>query len=121
MDQDLLIQALNASKKGQKFAFATIVDATSKGTPRKPGAKMVVLQDGSLFGTIGECLIGLAPIEVPGIACAVVGEDADAIRSATRPHPVFITIPHGLAVDCCRILICPDFSCLHGKGVQDAP
>ena len=51
--EDLLQIALNAAQKGQSYAFATIVEATNKGTPRKAGAKMVVLADGSLFGTIG--------------------------------------------------------------------
>ncbi len=46
-------KAFDASLKGQSFAFATIIDATAKGTPRKAGAKMVVLADGSIAGTIG--------------------------------------------------------------------
>ncbi|MBN1870065.1 MAG: XdhC family protein [Candidatus Omnitrophica bacterium] len=49
----MLTKALEASEKGQKYAFATVVETTKIGTPRKPGAKMVVLQDGSLFGSIG--------------------------------------------------------------------
>jgi len=53
MDQELLIKALKAAQKGQKYAFATIVETTKKGTPRKTGAKMVVLEDGALFGSIG--------------------------------------------------------------------
>ncbi|MCK5014875.1 MAG: XdhC family protein [Candidatus Omnitrophica bacterium] len=53
MDYDLLIKALSAARKGKKYAFATVVETTQKGTPRKPGAKMVVLEDGTLFGTIG--------------------------------------------------------------------
>ena len=53
MDHDLLIKALNAEQKGLKYAFATVVETTKKGTPRKPGAKMVVLEDGTLFGSIG--------------------------------------------------------------------
>jgi xanthine dehydrogenase accessory factor len=53
MDHNLLIKALNAAQNGQKYAFATVVETTKKGTPRKPGAKMVVLEDGTLFGTIG--------------------------------------------------------------------
>lgn len=53
MDHELLIKALNASLKGQKYAFATVVETTVKGTPRKAGAKMIVLEDGTLFGTIG--------------------------------------------------------------------
>ncbi len=46
-------KAYEASLKGQSYAFATIIDSTLKGTPRKSGAKMVVLEDGSIFGTIG--------------------------------------------------------------------
>ena len=53
MGQDLLIKALKAAQKGQKYAFATVVEATKKGTPRKSGAKMVVLEDGAIFGSIG--------------------------------------------------------------------
>lgn len=53
MDHDLLIKALKAAQNGQKYAFATIVEATKKGTPRKAGAKMVVLEDGTLLGSIG--------------------------------------------------------------------
>ncbi len=53
MDQDLLIKAYNAAKKGQSYALATVIEATLKGTPRKSGAKMIILEDGSLFGSIG--------------------------------------------------------------------
>ena len=52
MDKTLQ-KAYEAAKKGQSYAFATIVESTLKGTPQKAGAKMVVLADGSLFGTIG--------------------------------------------------------------------
>ena len=53
MDHDLLLKALEANKKGQSYAFATVIETTLKGTPRKSGAKMIVWQDGSLFGSIG--------------------------------------------------------------------
>ncbi len=53
MDQELLLKALEAAQKGQSYAFATVVESTVKGTPRKAGAKMVVLEDGQLFGSIG--------------------------------------------------------------------
>lgn len=53
MDNELLIKAFEAAQKGRSFAFATVVETTGKGTPRKIGSKMVVLEDGSLFGTIG--------------------------------------------------------------------
>ncbi len=51
--EDLLNIALKAAQKGQSYAFATVVDSTVKGTPQKAGAKMVVLEDGTLVGTIG--------------------------------------------------------------------
>src|SRR5271163_2529180 len=50
---EILYKALKASQKGQNYAFATIIEATLKGTPRKMGAKMVVFDDGSSYGTIG--------------------------------------------------------------------
>jgi len=53
MPQEVLYKALQASQKGQNYCFATIIDATIKGTPRKAGAKMVVFEDGGSFGTIG--------------------------------------------------------------------
>src|SRR5437773_3544737 len=53
MDEELLQKAMEASQKGQSYAFATIVEATLRGTPRKTGAKMIVLEDGSFFGSIG--------------------------------------------------------------------
>lgn len=46
-------RAFEAAQKGQSYAFATIIESTLKGTPRKTGAKMVVLENGSLFGSIG--------------------------------------------------------------------
>lgn len=45
--------AYDASLKGQSFAIATIVGSSEHGTPRKSGAKMVVLTDGTIYGTIG--------------------------------------------------------------------
>jgi len=53
MDQDIIIKALEASQKGQKYAFATVIESTLKGTPRKSGAKMITFEDGSIYGTIG--------------------------------------------------------------------
>ncbi|MCA9398434.1 MAG: XdhC family protein [Candidatus Omnitrophica bacterium] len=53
MDHDLLIKALDAAQKGQRYAFATVVESTKKGTPQKAGAKMLVLDDGTIYGTIG--------------------------------------------------------------------
>jgi len=50
---DILYKALKASQKGRQYAFATIIEATLKGTPRKMGAKMIVFDDGTSYGTIG--------------------------------------------------------------------
>lgn len=49
----MLIRALKATEKGRSYAMATLVDSTVKGTPRKAGAKMIVLDDGTIWGTIG--------------------------------------------------------------------
>jgi len=53
MNDKLFLKALEATKKGQPYAFATVIEATLKGTPRKSGAKMIVLGDGTIYGTIG--------------------------------------------------------------------
>ncbi len=39
-------------RSGQRFAVATVI-ASRGSTPRKPGAKMLVLEDGTISGTIG--------------------------------------------------------------------
>lgn len=49
----LLNSALKAMKNGRRCAFATVVEATLKGTPRKAGAKMLVFEDGGIQGSIG--------------------------------------------------------------------
>ncbi len=53
MEHELLIKALKAVEGGRSYAVATIVESTLKGTPRKAGAKMIVLEDGTLWGSIG--------------------------------------------------------------------
>ena len=52
IDQTLM-KAYEASCRGKSYAFATVIAATLKGTPQKAGAKMVVLADGTSWGTIG--------------------------------------------------------------------
>ncbi len=49
----LFSKAFEAAGKGQSYAFATIIESTLRGTPRKTGAKMIVLEDGSFCGSIG--------------------------------------------------------------------
>ncbi len=48
-----MIKALRASERGRSYAVATLVDSTVKGTPRKAGAKMIALEDGTFWGSIG--------------------------------------------------------------------
>jgi xanthine dehydrogenase accessory factor len=50
---EILYKAYKASQQAKNYAFATIIEATVKGTPRKTGAKMIVFDDGTSYGTIG--------------------------------------------------------------------
>ena len=49
---DLLQQALNAVKNGGKAAIATVV-RTDRSVPRRVGASMLILDDGTRRGTVG--------------------------------------------------------------------
>ena len=50
--EDLFLKALEAINKGKKCAFATVVQAKGS-TPRKEGSKMIVYEDGKVFGSVG--------------------------------------------------------------------
>lgn len=85
----LLKKAYLASRKGQSFAFATITEATVKGTPRKTGAKMVVLADGSIVGTIGggrnekaviaKCLEAIKTGKPSAVTCDYFGHEGQSV------------------------------------------
>ena len=45
-------QVLKAKKENKVYAVATVVQ-TEGNTPRKPGAKMLVFADGSIYGSVG--------------------------------------------------------------------
>ena len=49
----LILAAYNAAQKNQSFAFATIIESSAQGTPRKVGTKMIVTADGNITGTVG--------------------------------------------------------------------
>ncbi len=82
-----------AAQEGRSFAFATIVETTGKGTPRKSGAKMVVMADGSSYGTIGggvheqtaiqECLRAIKTRRAKLISCDSSGKDAKTVCGGT--------------------------------------
>ncbi len=50
--KDFYAEIANRMKEGNPFAMATVV-ATRGSTPRKTSAKMIVLHDGTIKGTIG--------------------------------------------------------------------
>lgn len=53
MESSLLKKIIQAVRQQQSYAFATIVESTDQGTARKVGAKMIVLSDGTIAGTVG--------------------------------------------------------------------
>jgi xanthine dehydrogenase accessory factor len=87
--EEILYKALKASQKGQNYAFATIIEATLKGTPRKMGAKMIVFDDGSSFGTIGggrnekaaiaECLKAIQKQKPATVAYNYFGREGESV------------------------------------------
>jgi xanthine dehydrogenase accessory factor len=50
--QDILQKLTDIEKEGRQAALAIVVH-TKGSTPRKAGAKMIVMEDGSTFGTLG--------------------------------------------------------------------
>ena len=73
--QDEVYSEIAASiARGEPVALATVAE-TRGSTPRKPGAKMVVRQDGTFFGTIGG---GCGEAEVWQRAMDLLGGDAGA-------------------------------------------
>lgn len=52
MQGEIYREVANAIERGEPVVLATVA-RTRGSTPRKAGAKMVVRQDGSFFGTIG--------------------------------------------------------------------
>ncbi len=86
---DILYKAIESSQRGQRYAFATIVEATIKGTPRKAGAKMIVFDDGTSWGTIGggrnekaaiaECLKAIASNKPTTVTYDYFGREGESV------------------------------------------
>ncbi len=82
-------KAFEAAQKGQGFAFATIIEATAKGTPRKAGAKMFVFADGTIDGTIGggrnekaaiaECLKAIQTGQTTSVTYNYFGREGESV------------------------------------------
>jgi xanthine/CO dehydrogenase XdhC/CoxF family maturation factor len=52
MNDEIYSEIAKSLETGEPLVLATVASARGS-TPRKPGAKMVVHEDGSFFGTIG--------------------------------------------------------------------
>jgi xanthine/CO dehydrogenase XdhC/CoxF family maturation factor len=74
MQDEVYTEIAASMGRGEPVALATVAE-TRGSTPRKAGAKMVVRQDGSFFGTIGG---GCGEAEVWQRAMDVLGGDAGA-------------------------------------------
>lgn len=87
--EELLQKALEATQQGQNYAFATIVEATLKGTPRKTGSKMIVFEDGASWGSIGggrnekaaiaECLKAIANKKPATVTYNYFGREGESV------------------------------------------
>lgn len=88
MDQ-ILSKALEAVEHNRSYAFATIIEATLKGTPRKTGAKMIVFDDGSSWGSIGggrnekaaiaECLSAIKSQKPTSVTYNYFGREGESV------------------------------------------
>src|SRR5579884_3180914 len=85
---DVLARAAQWISEGRKLALITVV-RTAGSTPRKPGAKMLVCEDGTLYGTVGGGRIELELVE-----------EAKAALFENRPRLVKRHLTHELAMCC---------------------
>ncbi|MEJ2744343.1 MAG: XdhC/CoxI family protein [bacterium] len=87
---DVFEELVEARKKGQSVALATVV-ATNKSAPRKAGARMLVYADGSSAGTVGG---GVLEALVIGEAKKAIlkGEPAKVSYSLDPQNPDNITM-----------------------------
>jgi xanthine dehydrogenase accessory factor len=85
---DVLARAAQLSADGRRYALVTVV-RTAGSTPRKPGAKMIVCEDGELCGTVGGGRIEQELIE-----------EAKAALADGKPRMVKRHLTHELAMCC---------------------
>ena len=85
---DVLARAAQLSAEGRRFALITVI-RTAGSTPRKPGAKMIVGDDGELYGTVGGGRIEQELIE-----------EARAALADGRPRLIKRHLTHELAMCC---------------------
>ena len=85
---DVLARAAQLSAEGRRFALVTVV-RTAGSTPRKPGAKMLVTEDGEQCGTVGG-----------GRIEQELAEEAKAALADGKPRMVKRHLTHELAMCC---------------------
>jgi len=90
--QELYKRMSELSAVGQPFVLATVVEAFGS-TPRKAGAKMIVLQDGSTIDTVGG-----GKVEQQVVADAL--EALDRGMSRTVKYELRTTGEHALGMEC---------------------
>ncbi|MDZ7727202.1 MAG: XdhC family protein [Dehalococcoidia bacterium] len=83
MQDEIYREITGALEKGEPVVLATVA-RTRGSTPRKTGAKMVVRQDGSFFGTIGG---GCGEAEVWQSAMEVLGDGDPRIVTVDLTEP----------------------------------
>lgn len=83
MEDEIYREVANAMERGTPVVLATVA-RTRGSTPRKVGAKMVVREDGTSFGTIGG---GCGEAEVWQEAMEVLGDGLARIVTVDLTQP----------------------------------
>lgn len=83
MQDEIYREIASAIGRGERVVLATVA-RTRGSTPRKTGAKMVVRQDGTFFGTIGG---GCGEAEVWQEAMAALDDGAPRIVTVDLTEP----------------------------------
>jgi xanthine dehydrogenase accessory factor len=86
---DLYGQMAQLIAEGRSFVLATVIDSGGS-TPQKPGAKMVVLADGSVRGTVGG----------GAIEYQIVQASLEILRTATATRVIETHLTHDLGMCC---------------------
>jgi xanthine dehydrogenase accessory factor len=86
---ELYAQMARLGDEGRGFVLATVVEVAGS-TPQKPGAKMLVVEDGSLIGTVGG---GAIELQIVDAARALLG-------SAEQHRTLDTQLTHELGMCC---------------------
>lgn len=84
MSNEVYVEIARALEAGEPVVMATVARARGS-TPRKPGAKMIVREDGTFFGTIGG---GCGEAEVWQKAMEVMESGVPAVVTVDLTEPL---------------------------------